>query len=145
MTMKIKRFAVSLSVLLATAAFTACPPQPGPGPNPPMPVIDATVDPVVDAALDVASDATFDGAIDSGQDASVQDAGPSTLACRQACAALTAVGCQHGEPMLCAATFTLILSVGKISNPTTQKPLTCDDIAAVRSKAGARALGFACP
>jgi hypothetical protein len=136
-----KALLAGITVLLASAAFTACPPQPISPPSP-SPVADATVD-MAAADASVADIAVEDAPSDASE-GGVLDAGPSTLTCRQACSALAAVGCPHGDTLLCAAVFTRILMPGKINIPRTSQPMTCVDIAAVRSIKDATRLGFDC-
>jgi hypothetical protein len=64
--------------------------------------------------------------------------------CVMACAALSAAGCSVGAQSDCPAFLTRDLGIGKVPNPTTQKPMTCADVAGVRTKANAQALGFVC-
>lgn len=135
-----KGVVVALTVFLATAAFTACPPKPGPGPNPPPIVIDATVD-GAPAGDDGGPDVTVDV---SPPTPPAPDAGPFVSDCALACAALAAANCPHGSLTVCAAIFTRILADGKVGNPQTGQPLTCAEIAKVRTPIDAMALGFKC-
>jgi len=62
-----------------------------------------------------------------------------------ACQALTTASCQLGDATSCAAFMKRDLGSGKVPNPTTHKPLTCQDVVQVRTRADAQKLGFACP
>jgi hypothetical protein len=83
---------------------------------------------------------------DAAPDASLAraEAGEAGLPCAEACAALAAVSCPLGASAGCQAF--LKSEVGSMSNPAVgNRPLTCTEIAQVRSLADARRLGFACP
>jgi hypothetical protein len=115
------------TVLAVLCLFAcACPPQPTP------------VVPVPDA-----SDASALG----------ESAAPSCDAgatCTSACAALSAATCPLGGAQGCGC-FMQSLStagqtggIGGLANKATGRPLTCDDVAKVKTKADAIALGFVC-
>lgn len=64
--------------------------------------------------------------------------------CASACAALRAAGCSVGAEADCSAFLIRDFGSGKVPNPETQKPITCADVAAVKTKADAVRLGFVC-
>ena len=65
--------------------------------------------------------------------------------CQRGCAALAAVACTLGDSGADCAGFLRVLNGGKEPNPVTRRPLTCADVATVRTKADAVRLGFVCP
>lgn len=84
---------------------------------------------------------------DASDAAVVGDAPPNLDDCQRGCAALAAptVACTLGDGGADCAGFLRVLNGGKEPNPLTHKPISCADVAKVRSKADARALGFVCP
>lgn len=71
------------------------------------------------------------------------DAAPSA-SCATACAALAAAGCSLGKQSDCPAFLTRDLGSGKVPNAATGRPLTCGDVASVKTVPDAQLLGFAC-
>ena len=65
--------------------------------------------------------------------------------CQRGCAALMNAGCTLGDGGPDCAAFLRAINAGKEPNPQTRKPLTCADVAAVKTKDDARKLGFVCP
>jgi len=109
---------MKIVMIVSLACLLGCPQTP---PNPP---------PTPDA-----SDASAFG-----------DSPPSLDACQQGCAALTAVNCPLStDASDCAGFLRVLNDQGKEPNAKTHKPLTCADVAAVKTKDDARALGFVCP
>lgn len=73
---------------------------------------------------------------------------PSGDLCQAGCAALASdsVRCALGDGGTdCAAFLRTIEEAGKERNPATGFPLRCADVAAVRTRADAVRIGFACP
>lgn len=64
--------------------------------------------------------------------------------CTAACAALAAATCPMGGATTCASFMQTLSSSGKVSEPDSGKPLTCADVALVKTKADAVRLGFVC-
>jgi hypothetical protein len=64
--------------------------------------------------------------------------------CVAACAALAPV-CKLGSANDCASFMDRDIGSGKVANAATGKPLTCADVALVKSKTDAQKLGFVCP
>jgi hypothetical protein len=69
---------------------------------------------------------------------------PPDASCASACASLTAAGCSLSGQGDCSTFLTRDLGSGKVPNPATGRPLTCADVAAVRTQADAQRLGFSC-
>ena len=69
---------------------------------------------------------------------------PGACAWDAACAALKGASCPLGAAADCSTSLARDIGSGKVANVATGKPLTCHDIAAVRTKADAVRLGFAC-
>ena len=69
---------------------------------------------------------------------------PASDPCSQACAALATASCPMGSAATCALFMQTLSTSGKVVNPTDQKPLTCADVALVKTKADAIKLGFLC-
>jgi hypothetical protein len=67
---------------------------------------------------------------------------PST--CVQACAALRSAGCPLGVRADCPSFLVTMTATGEVANASTQKPLSCSDVAAVTTAAQAKAIGFGC-
>lgn len=128
---------MKLALLSSVVTFAAlsigatCNPPP---PTPPTPdATDAVAPPapVVDAAP----------ALDTAPAPVITDAsGP----CVSACAALQAAGCSIGTHADCPTVEDRDLGSGKVANPATGKPLTCADVAKVKSRADAQRFGFVC-
>lgn len=64
--------------------------------------------------------------------------------CNAACAALAAVPCPLGTSPTCASFMLSLVTTSKQANPKTACPITCTDVAAVKTAADAKALGFGC-
>lgn len=117
-------------MLVALVGLGGCPP--------------AAVTPLPDAS-DAASGAIDSGPIgDAPAPPAVIDAGPTTPDCVSACATLAKVGCNLGDAGDCAAFLTRDLGSGKVPNPSTNKPLTCVVVEAIKTKADVQKLGFVC-
>ena len=69
----------------------------------------------------------------------------ATPGCQAACSALSAAGCALGAQPGCGLFLDHMQADGKEANAATRKPLTCADVAGVKTKADAVRLGFACP
>jgi hypothetical protein len=114
------KLSIVVCTILLTSCLLGCPKNP---PNPP---------PTPDA-----SDASAFG-----------DSPPNPVldACQLGCAALVGAGCPLGDGGDDCANYMRDLNTnGKEPNPQTRKPLTCADVAAVKTKDDARRLGFVCP
>lgn len=111
-------FALGAAIVVASLAGIGCPQNP---PQPPPLPPDAS-----DAAV------------------LTTDAGPASPSCILACAALSAAGCPIGNKPDCASSLTREFGSERISNPTTDRVMTCDDVRAVQSKADALRLNFTC-
>jgi hypothetical protein len=61
-----------------------------------------------------------------------------------ACQALAAATCRLGTYTDCPAFMARDYGSGKVENKATHKATTCEDIAAVRTKADAQRIGFVC-
>lgn len=73
------------------------------------------------------------------------DSGPPSSTCAQACAALAAASCPMGSDASCPPFLQTLNDKKKQPNPSNgNKPLTCDDVVKVKTKADAVALGFVC-
>ena len=72
------------------------------------------------------------------------DAAPGACSWDVACASLAAASCPLGAQPDCATTMARDIGSGKVANATTGRPMTCADIAAVKTKLDAQNLGFAC-
>lgn len=106
----------------------ACPPAPLPPPQPP------------DASDGAAPLPQWDATPPSP----LFDAPLPPLDCARACGALQAAGCSLGNRSDCDNFLLRDLSIGRVSNAATGRPLTCADIAQIRTRADAVAMGFLC-
>lgn len=111
------------TTLLLAAAVLALAACPQPTPVPPAPPADAAL-PLGDAPSPP----------------------PAPLdACQLGCAALVAASCPIGDGGADCAGFLRTLDNGKEPNKSTGHPITCAQVAAVKSKTDAQAIGFVCP
>jgi len=69
---------------------------------------------------------------------------PAPGDCAAACAALRTAGCSLGDAGDCPTFLSGLIATGKQANPVTSRPITCTDIATVKTKADAVTLGFSC-
>ena len=64
--------------------------------------------------------------------------------CVAACQALAIAGCPMGVTASCPTFMSSLAASQKVPNAATQKPITCQDVALVRTRTDALKLGFTC-
>lgn len=124
-----------VACLLCLLLLVGCPPSPVPPPVPP----DAT-----DSAVPVDAPVTIVDSPSPVVDAPLPPADASNK-CAAACAAMKAAGCTEGAALSCIGRMQTISDKRLNPNPSKHNlPVTCDDLASVKTPADVRANGEPC-